>query len=54
MINITQYLVKALPTNHFVEGPNTHFDFRRAFPVGTVFEEEHAELLEQAMAPECE
>ena len=37
-----------------VAGPISRFVFRRAFPVGTVFEEEHAELLEQAMAPECE
>lgn len=54
MINIPHNFVMALPWNLLVAGPISHFVFRRAFPVGTVFEEEHAELLEQAMAPECE
>ena len=54
MINIPHNFVMALPWNLLVAGPISHFLFRRAFPVGTVFEEEHAELLEQAMAPECE
>ena len=53
MINIPHNFVMALPWNLLVAGPISHFVFRRAFPVGTVFEEEHAELLEQAMAPEC-
>ena len=54
MINIPHNFVMALPWNLLVAGPISRFVFRRAFPVGTVFEEEHAELLEQAMAPECE
>ena len=54
MINIPHIFVMALPWNLLVAGPISRFVFRRAFPVGTVFEEEHAELLEQAMAPECE
>ncbi len=54
MINIPHNFVMALPWNLLVAGPISRFVFRRAFPVGTVFEEEHAELLEQAMASECE
>ena len=54
MINIPHNFVMALPWNLLVAGPISYFVFRRAFPVGTVFEEEHAELLEQAMASECE
>ena len=53
MINIPHNFVMALPWNLLVAGPISRFVFRRAFPVGTVFEEEHAELLEQAMAPGC-
>ena len=54
LVNIPHNFVMALPWNLLVAGPISRFVFRRAFPVGTVFEEEHAELLEQAMAPECE
>lgn len=54
LVNIPHNFVMALPWNLLVAGPISHFVFRRAFPVGTVFKEEHAELLEQAMAPECE
>ena len=54
MINIPHNFCDGAAVEPF--GSRSDFPLRlpSRLPVGTVFEEEHAELLEQAMAPECE
>ena len=51
LINIPRNFVMALPWNLLVAGPVARFVFRRAFPMGTVFEEQHMELVRMPGAP---
>ena len=45
LVNIPRNFIMALPWNLLVAGPIARFVFRRAFPMGTVFEEQHMELV---------
>lgn len=51
LINIPRNFIMALPWNLLVAGPVARFVFRRAFPMGTVFEEQHMELVRMPGAP---
>lgn len=51
LINIPRNFVMALPWNLLIAGPLARFVFRRAFPMGTVFEEPHMELVKLPGAP---
>ena len=51
LINIPRNFVMALPWNLLVAGPVARYVFRRAFPMGTVFEEQHMELVRMPGAP---
>lgn len=53
-INIPRNFIMALPWNLLVAGPVARFVFRRAFPMGTVFEEQHMELARMPGAPVAE
>ena len=48
---IPKNFVMALPWNLLVAGPFARFIFRRAFPLGTVFAEQHPELVQMPDAP---
>ena len=54
LVNIPRNFVMALPWNLLVAGPVARFVFRRAFPVGTVFEEQYMELVRMPGAPAAE
>ena len=54
LINIPRNFIMALPWNLLVAGPVARFVFRRAFPMGTVFEEPHMELVHMPGAPAAE
>lgn len=51
LVNIPRNFVMALPWNLIVAGPLARFIFRRAFPMGTVFDEPHIELVQLPGAP---
>ena len=51
LVNIPRNFIMALPWNLLVAGPVARFVFRRAFPMGTVFEEQHMELVRMPGAP---
>lgn len=51
LVNIPRNFVMALPWNLLVAGPVARFVFRRAFPVGTVFEEQYMELVRMPGTP---
>lgn len=46
LTTIPKNFVMALPWNLIVAGPVARFLFRRAFPMGTVFDEHHMELVQ--------
>lgn len=50
LVNIPRNFIMALPWNLLVAGPVARFVFRRAFPMGTVFEEQHMELVRMPSA----
>lgn len=51
LTTIPKNFIMALPWNLLVAGPVARFVFRRAFPMGTVFEEPHMELVKFPGAP---
>ena len=51
LTTIPKNFVMALPWNLIVAGPVARFLFRRAFPMGTVFDEHHMELVKFPGAP---
>lgn len=51
LVNIPRNFIMALPWNLLVAGPVARFVFRRAFPMGTVFEEQHMELVRMPDTP---
>ena len=51
LVNIPRNFIMALPWNLLVAGPVARFVFRRAFPMGAVFEEQHMELVRMPGAP---
>ena len=51
LTTIPKNFVMALPWNLLIAGPVARFVFRRAFPMGTVFEEQHMELVRMPGAP---
>ena len=51
LTTIPKNFVMALPWNLLVAGPFSRFIFRRAFPMGTVFGEQHMELVQMPGAP---
>ena len=54
LVNIPRNFIMALPWNLLVAGPVARFVFRRAFPMGTVFEEPHMELVHMPGVPAAE
>ena len=51
LTTIPKNFVMALPWNLLIAGPVARFLFRRAFPMGTVFEEQHMEFVRMPGAP---